>query len=87
MPSSEGATLPYLISGAHFRNDYDQEVPISKILLDQGLGYLPAGSKALVSQNQSYVIAPLGEILDERYTGYFQFQGSPWAQAEPEPDL
>ena len=76
MPPSDGATVPHLISPAHFRNEYDQEVPVSNFILDGGLGYLPVGSKAFVSQNQSYVVAPLGEVLDERYTGYFNFQGT-----------
>ncbi|KAA6427609.1 MAG: hypothetical protein FRX49_02272 [Trebouxia sp. A1-2] len=37
-------------------------------------GKYPEGSKALHGQDSSYIISPLGNIVDEKYTAYFDFQ-------------
>lgn len=37
-------------------------------------GRYPEGSKALHGQDRSYIISPLGNIVDEKYTAYFDFQ-------------
>ena len=42
-------------------------------LVVQALGVLPAGTKVLFGEDGGYVIAPLGHIIDERYTAYFNF--------------
>ncbi len=42
-----------------------------------GAGLLPPGSKVVCGSNRGYVIAPLGNIIEERYTAYFDFTGAP----------
>jgi hypothetical protein len=37
-------------------------------------GKYPEGSKTLHGQDRSYIISPLGNIVDEKYTAYFDFQ-------------
>ena len=37
-------------------------------------GQYPQGSKALNGHDRSYIIAPLGSIVDEKYTAYFDFE-------------
>ena len=37
-------------------------------------GRYPEGSKALHGQDRSYIISPLGNLVDEKYTAYFDFQ-------------
>ncbi len=37
-------------------------------------GKYPEGSKALHGQDRTYIISPLGNIVDEKYTAYFDFQ-------------
>lgn len=44
-------------------------------------GY-PEGSKVLSGADQQYIIAPLGNIVEESYTPYFDFK-PPDAQALP----
>jgi hypothetical protein len=34
----------------------------------------PAGSKVVTGENRRYLIAPLGNLVDERYTSYFEFE-------------
>lgn len=36
-------------------------------------GKYPEGSKALHGQDRSYIISPLGNVVDEKYTAYFDF--------------
>ena len=37
-------------------------------------GKYPEGSKAFHGQDRSYIISPLGNVVDEKYTAYFDFQ-------------
>ena len=37
------------------------------------LGQYPNGSKMLTGQDEKYVLSPLGNIVDEQYTAYFEF--------------
>ena len=36
-------------------------------------GKYPEGSKALHGQDRSYIISPLGNVVDEKYIAYFDF--------------
>ena len=36
-------------------------------------GAYPDGSKQIQSQDSTYVISPMGSIVDEKYTAYFDF--------------
>ena len=36
-------------------------------------GRYPDGSKQLHGEDRTYIISPLGKIVDERYTAYFEF--------------
>ena len=38
------------------------------------LGQYPDNSKMLTGEEESYVISPLGNIVDEMYTAYFDFK-------------
>lgn len=44
-----------------------------RLAVDSPLGSYPDGSKMLAGQDEKYVLSPLGNIVDERYTTYFQF--------------
>ena len=37
------------------------------------VGWYPDGSKMLSGQDEKYVLSPLGNIVDEQYTVYFEF--------------
>ena len=37
-------------------------------------GQYPMGSKVLTGTDRSYVVSPLGNLVDEKYTAYFDFQ-------------
>lgn len=37
------------------------------------VGRLPQGSSLLVGEDRAYLIAPLGHLIDETYTAYFNF--------------
>lgn len=37
------------------------------------LGHYPDGSKMLTGKNEKFVLSPLGNIVEERYTIYFNF--------------
>jgi hypothetical protein len=39
---------------------------------------LPRGSKVVCGKNRDYVVSPLSNIIDERYTAYFEFD---WFEA------
>lgn len=39
------------------------------------VGSLPVGAKVLYGEDSGYIIAPLGNLVDERYTAYFSFAG------------
>lgn len=41
-------------------------------------GQYPEGSRYLKGQDKNYIISPLGTIVDEKYTAYFDFQSSSW---------
>ena len=43
------------------------------LTIDAPLGQYPEGSKVLSGEDRTYVISPLGNIVDERYTSYFEF--------------
>lgn len=42
--------------------------------LEAPLGQYPDGSKVLKGQDEMFIISPLGNIVDERYTAYFEFK-------------
>ena len=39
-------------------------------------GHYPLGSKLLKGTAESFVVSPLGSIVDEKYTAYFDFETS-----------
>lgn len=41
------------------------------------LGKYPEGARLLQGDDRSYVIAPLGNLIEEKYTPYLQFDDSP----------
>lgn len=45
----------------------------SSFVMRAAAAQLPAGSKVVCGKNRDYVITPLGNIIDERYTAYFEF--------------
>lgn len=45
-----------------------------RLAVEGPLGSYPDGSKMLMGQDEKFVLSPLGNIVDERYTTYFEFQ-------------
>lgn len=41
--------------------------------IEPALGKLPPGARVLSGDDVAYVIVPIGHIVDEQYTAYFQF--------------
>ena len=80
--NASGPTLE--IASPHLDSSYGQvpSVPLKSHVLDSEWvvelpkGRYPDGSKLLKGSDRSYVISPMGNIVDEKYTAYFEFHSS-----------
>lgn len=46
----------------------------AKLSLEKPLGSYPEGARILQGEDRSYVLVPLGNIVEERYTTYLEFR-------------
>ena len=44
-------------------------------IIKQPLAQLPEGSQTIKTSNRTWLLAPIGNIIEEKYTSYFEFQG------------
>ena len=86
-----GLSLSAYLSVAHGNSSTDitvndlgeQGLQATELLVRAPLGAYPEGAKLLEGDDTSYIIAPLGNLVEERYTPYLQFNQGPASLARP----
>ena len=75
---------PFVMAGLYGTDDTnDRSIDVDVEDVDKAVqripegkrGEFPPGSRMLVGKTKAFVIAPLGQLGDERYTAYFEFVG------------
>lgn len=77
METEEISKISQSIIGYSVRLDFEQtsknENSFISVTLEKALGQFPESARVLKSNNKSYVIAPIGHLIEESYTPYLQF--------------
>ena len=69
--ASAGATVRFIDTQNAPLDEVADEVLM--FTAEKALGAYPEGSRLLVGEDKQYVLSPLGNIVEEAYTAYFEF--------------
>ena len=52
------------------------DLGVQSLTLEAPIGSYPENARLLKGREKSYIIAPIGHLIEERYTPYLQFEDS-----------
>ncbi len=67
-----GSSRMLCSSGSELSSEIHEQLP--SIMIEAPLSQLPEGSQVIKTTDRSWLLSPIGNIIEEKYTSYFEFQ-------------